>query len=84
MARHPRGAPPSYCRHKQSGQAVFHWPLGNRKYRSILLGPFGSPQSHAEYQRLLTEWRSATIAGGIGSTSLGVGVAGEAAAALTS
>jgi hypothetical protein len=34
--------------------------LGNCKYRSILRGPFGSPQSYAEYQHLLAEWRSAT------------------------
>jgi integrase len=44
--------------HKQSGQAVFNWPLGRGKYKSILLGPHGSPESHTEYERILAEWRA--------------------------
>lgn len=50
--------PPLYCLHKQSGQAVFNWPLGSGKYKSILLGPHGSPESHTEYERILAEWRA--------------------------
>ena len=59
MARRPKGIPPSYCLHKQSGQAVFNWPLGGRKYKTILLGKYGSPESHAQYERVLAEWRAA-------------------------
>jgi integrase len=59
MARHPAGTPPSYCLHKQSGQAVFNWPLGDKKYKTILLGRYGTPESHAEYERVLAEWRAA-------------------------
>ena len=59
MARRPKGTPPSYCRHKQSGQAVFNWPVGGGKYKSILLGQYGTPESHTEYERVLSEWRVA-------------------------
>src|SRR3954451_15189489 len=58
MARRPKGSVPSYCLHKQSGQACFNWPLGGGKYKTILLGKHGSPESHQEYERLLTEWRA--------------------------
>jgi hypothetical protein len=57
MARRPKDSPPSYCLHKQSGQACFNWPLGGGKYKSILLGKHGSTQSHQEYERILAEWR---------------------------
>lgn len=43
--------PPSYCHHKASGQAVVRID-GKDHY----LGKFDSPQSHAEYNRLLAEW----------------------------
>jgi integrase len=59
MARRPKGAPPSYCLHRQSGQACFNWPLGNGKYKTILLGKHGTPESHLEYERVLAEWRAA-------------------------
>src|SRR4051794_10365312 len=59
MARRRKGTPPSYCLHRQSGQAVFNWPLGGGKYKTILLGKHGSPESHAEYQRVLAEWQAA-------------------------
>jgi hypothetical protein len=58
MARRRKGTPPSYCLHKQSGQAVLNWPLGGGKYKPILLGKHGSPESHTEYQRLLAEWQA--------------------------
>ncbi len=41
MARRRKGTPPSYCLHKQSGQAAFNWPLGGGKYRTVLLGKYG-------------------------------------------
>src|SRR5688500_13320134 len=49
---------PSYRLHKQSGQAVVTLPdgLGNR--RDVLLGPHGSPGSHAEYARAVAEWQA--------------------------
>jgi integrase len=42
---------PSYCRHKASGQAVV--TLNGRDH---YLGEYGSPESHAEYRRLIAEW----------------------------
>jgi integrase len=59
MARRRNGTPPSYCLHKQSGQAVFNWPLGGGKYKAILLGKHGTAESHTAYQRVLAEWRAA-------------------------
>jgi integrase len=46
-----RGKVPSYCRHKASGQAVVRID-GVDHY----LGPYGSPSSHDQYERLLAEW----------------------------
>ncbi len=51
MPRKPRV--PSYCLHKASGQAVVRI-----NGRDCYLGPFGSDESHAEYARLIAEWRS--------------------------
>jgi integrase len=55
----PTRAPrtPSYRRHKPSDQAVV--TLGGRDF---YLGKFGSPESRAEYDRLVAEW----LAGGRG------------------
>lgn len=78
MARRPKGTPPSYCRHRQSGQAVFNWPLGGGKYKSILLGKHGSPESHVEYERVLAEWRAAN-----GTARLAVAAANGHPADLT-
>jgi len=44
---------PAYCHHKASGRAVVGIN-GQDHY----LGPFGSDESHAEYGRLIEEWRS--------------------------
>jgi integrase len=44
---------PSYCHHKASGQAVVRIN-GKDHY----LGTYGSPESHAEYDRLIAEWLS--------------------------
>src|SRR5262249_7048274 len=49
---HPRdSAPPSYRLHRPSGQAVV--PLNGR---DISLGRYGTPESRAEYDRLISEW----------------------------
>jgi integrase len=52
------GSLPSYRRHKQSGQAVvtLNDPTGRR--RDVLLGPYGSEESKAEYTRVLAEWQA--------------------------
>ncbi|MCA9120191.1 MAG: site-specific integrase [Planctomycetaceae bacterium] len=52
MPRKP-GKVPSYCLHKASGRAVVRI-----NGRDCYLGPFGSPESHAEYERLVAEWRA--------------------------
>lgn len=43
--------PPKYCRHKGTKQAIVSL-FGQRVY----LGPYGSPRSHAEYQKVLQLW----------------------------
>jgi hypothetical protein len=54
MPRHKR--PPSYHLHNQSGQAIVTLtdPYGAR--RDVLLGPHDSPESRAEYARVVGEW----------------------------
>ena len=47
------GKVPSYCHHRASGRAVVRIN-GQDHY----LGDFGSPESHAEYERLIAEWRA--------------------------
>ena len=56
MSRRPRV--PAYRLHKQSGQAVVTLTdgLGNR--RDVLLGRHGSPESRAEYARVILEWET--------------------------
>jgi hypothetical protein len=61
MGRRRKGELPRYRLHKQSGQAVVSFPLGNNKYRDILLGPFESDASRKEYARLLNEWVSSEM-----------------------
>src|SRR5215217_4680849 len=53
-----KGSFPSYRHHKQSGQAVvtLNDPTGRR--RDVLLGPHGSPESKAEYARVIGEWQA--------------------------
>jgi len=52
MPRKP-GRVPSYCLHKASGRAVVR--INGRDH---YLGSFGSDKSHAEYERLIAEWRA--------------------------
>jgi integrase len=49
---------PSYRLHKQSGQAVVTLADGSGNRRDVLLGQYGSPESQAEYARVLAEWES--------------------------
>ena len=64
MARRKKGQPPSYRLHKQSGQAIVSLPLGGKRYRDILLGPYDSEESRREYARVLLEL---SAAGGLAS-----------------
>jgi hypothetical protein len=60
MARRKKGELPRYRLHKQSGQAVVSLPGGGHpRYRDVLLGPFGSEESHREYTRVINEWLAA-------------------------
>jgi integrase len=49
----PRNKVPSYTRHKASGRAVVR--LHGRDH---YLGPYGSPESHERYAKLIAGWRS--------------------------
>jgi integrase len=49
---------PTYRLHKQSGQAVVTLRLPDGVRRDVLLGPYDSDTSKAEYQRVLAEWRT--------------------------
>ena len=44
---------PSYCRHKATGQAVVR--LNGRDH---YLGPYGTPESHERYARLIAQWQA--------------------------
>lgn len=47
---------PAYRLHKQSGQAVVTLPDGLGGRHDILLGKHDTPESHAEYARVIGEW----------------------------
>jgi integrase len=59
MGRRRKGELPRYRLHKQSGQAIVSLPLGNGRYRDVLLGSIGSEGSQREYTRLINEWIAA-------------------------
>jgi integrase len=46
---------PSYSHHKPSDQAYVRIPDGNGGRRVVYLGKYGSPESQAEYRRILAE-----------------------------
>jgi hypothetical protein len=50
---------PSYRLHKQSGQAIVTLTDGLGRRRDVLLGRYGTPESRAEYVRVLAEWEAA-------------------------
>lgn len=58
MARTKKGTPPSYRRHVSSGQAIVTLPQSDGRRKDVLLGPYGSPESYAEYRRILKEWEA--------------------------
>jgi integrase len=49
---------PSYRLHKQSGQAIVTLPDAFGGRRDVLLGKYGTPESRAEYRRMLAEWEA--------------------------
>ena len=50
MPRKPNSVP-AYCLHRHSGKAIVR--IAGRDY---YLGPYGSPESRAEYDRVIAEW----------------------------
>jgi hypothetical protein len=50
---------PSYRLHKQSGQAIVTLTDGVGGRHDILLGRHGTPESRAEYARVIAEWEAA-------------------------
>ena len=69
----PRQSVPSYRLHKPSGQAVvtIRTPAGDR--RDVYLGVFNSPESRAEYGRLVAEIATSAAAVPAGLPTLGGG-----------
>ncbi len=55
MPRTPKGTPPSYPSRPHKGQARITVRLVDGRRHDLLLGPFGSPESRAEYRRVLAE-----------------------------
>jgi integrase len=53
----PKKSVPSYSRHKPSGQAYVRVPDGKGGRRVLYLGRYNSPESRAEYERVLAELR---------------------------
>jgi integrase len=54
-----RSSVPSYRLHKQSGQAIVTLTDGQGNRRDVLLGKHDTPESRAEYLRVLAEWEAA-------------------------
>jgi integrase len=50
---------PAYLEHRPTGQAYCRIPDGSGNRKTIYLGAFGSPESKAEYRRVLAELDSA-------------------------
>jgi integrase len=53
----PRKHVPAYLRHS-SGQARVRLPLGDGRYREILLGKYGSPESKQEFSKVIAQWEA--------------------------
>jgi integrase len=58
MARTPKNTPPSYPKKPHNGQARITIRLPDGRRHDLLLGTFGSPESRAEYRRVLAELES--------------------------
>jgi integrase len=59
MSRRRSLSVPSYRKHKQSGQAIVTLTDGVGGRRDVLLGKYDTPESRAEYLRVLAEWEAA-------------------------
>ena len=53
MSRRYRQSVPTYRLHKQSGQAVVTL---TDKRKDVLLGVYDTPESNAEFTRIISEW----------------------------
>src|SRR5262245_52572740 len=73
----PRNAVPTYRLHKPSGQAVVTLSGAGGGRHDVYLGPHGSPESLAEYERVIAESRAspagAATAAGLPSPATGEG-----------
>jgi integrase len=49
---------PSYRLHKATGQAIVTLPDANGGRRDVYLGKYNTPESRAEYDRVLAEWQA--------------------------
>ena len=49
---------PTYRLHKQSGQAIVTLTDGIGGRRDVLLGKYDTPESQAEYLRVVAEWEA--------------------------
>src|SRR5262245_22962303 len=77
MARTPKGTPPSYPARPHRGQARITVRLIDGRRHDLLLGPFGSPESRAEYRRVLAELEAhggRYLLGGDGTVAAGLTV----------
>jgi integrase len=54
----PRNPIPTYRLHRQSGLAVVTLRLPDGTRKDVLLGPYDSDASKAEYRRVLAEWQT--------------------------
>jgi integrase len=50
---------PAYRLHRQSGQAIVTLTDGTGGRHDVLLGSYGTPDSRAEYARVIAEWEAA-------------------------
>src|SRR5262249_49747569 len=64
MSRRPNPVP-TYRQHKPSGQAVITIRHTDGTRRDVYLGAFNSPESRAEYSRLVAELATATAAASV-------------------
>src|SRR5688572_13572990 len=79
MARRPSLSPPSYRLHRQSSQAIVTLrDSATGRRRDMLLGPYGTAASRAEYARVIAEWETANrFAHPAGSTAQAPGGSGH-------
>lgn len=73
MPRKPNPVP-TYRLHRQSGQAVVTLRSTDGRRRDVLLGKYNSPESKAEYARILAELRAGPAAAATAGRVAGVSV----------